>query len=200
MILEFDTKTIFAILSILISAIVFANYLYNLLKKRAKPHTYTWLIWLLTQGTAAVGLWYGGGGKGALALTLSTIPILIIFLLSLRYGTKNITLTDKFTLAFALLAILIWWQLDNPFLAILMVTIIDLVGYFPSWRKSVKEPWSEPILSWSISPVGHLLTIFALAEYNFYTVAYLMSLVIANFILVAICLVYRRKIPKPKKY
>lgn len=194
----FDTKVLFAALSGLVSIFVFVNYVRTVLKKETKPHAYTWLIWGLTQGTAVAGLWYGNGGWGAAALTLSTVSVALIFLLSLRYGTKNITRSDTVVLILALLAIVIWWQLDNPLLAILMVTVIDLIGYIPSWRKTAKEPWSEALASWSVSPFGHIFAIAALAEYNFFTLLYPISIVIANYTLVVIGLINRTRIAKPK--
>lgn len=62
----------------------------------------------------------------------------------------------------------------------------------------MKEPWSENILSWSISPLAYVFAIAALLEYNLLTLMYPISIVVANYILVAICLVYRKKIPRPQ--
>lgn len=195
-----DHKTIFAIIAALISVGVFINYVRSTLQKKTKPHAYTWLVWFITQATAVAGIWYGDGGWGAVALTVSTIFVGAVFLLSLRYGTRNITKSDTIVLIFALLAIIVWWQLDNPVLAILMVSTIDVIGYIPSWRKSIVEPWSETLLSWSISPIGHFFAILAFTQYNFFTLTYPLSLMTANLVLVAICLIYRRKIPKPKSF
>lgn len=198
--LIFDQKTIFAIIAALISVGVFINYVRSVLQKKTKPHAYTWLVWFITQATAVAGIWYGDGGWGAVALTVSTVFVGAVFLLSLRYGTRNITKSDTVVLISALLAIVVWWQLDNPVLAILMVSTIDVIGYIPSWRKSVVEPWSETLLSWSISPVGHFFAILAFTQYNFFTLTYPLSLMTANFVLVAICLIYRSKVPKPKGF
>lgn len=198
--LFFELKTIFAFISILIALGVFINYVRSVLKRETKPHAYTWLIWGITQATAVTGIWYGGGGLGAIPLGISTICVFLVFLLALQYGTRNINQSDTFVLMVALLAIVVWWQLDNPVLAILMVSTIDVIGYIPSWRKSITEPWSETLLSWSISPIGHAFALLALAEYNFFTLTYPLSLMAANLILVGICLVYRRKVPKPREY
>ncbi len=192
-----DYKTVFAVVAMLISTGSFINYVKSILQLRTKPHVYTWLIWSITMGTAVAALWHGHGGWGALALTLSFSYIVSIFFLSLKYGSTNITITDTIVLVLALLAIFVWWQLENILLAILMVTVIDLIGYIPSWRKSIIDPWSEAIASWGVSAVGTLCTIVALTEYNLLTVLYPLSYTVANIILVIICLVYRRGIPRP---
>lgn len=192
-----DNKTTFAVIAMLINAGCFINYVRSILQHKTKPHAYTWLIWCITQGTAVAAIWYGNGGWGAWALIVSTIFVALVFLLSLRYGTRNITRSDTAILFFALLAIVVWWQLDNPYLAVAMVSIIDVIGYIPSWRKSISAPWSEAVSSWIASPVGYIFAMLALMEYNFLTLTYPVLLVLANLILVTICLYYRRTIPKP---
>lgn len=74
-----------------------------------------------------------GGGLGAIALTVGTICVFMVMLLSLKYGTRNITRSDTIILILALAAVFVWVQLDNPLLAVIMVTLIDLAGYVPSW-------------------------------------------------------------------
>ena len=136
-----NIKLIFAILAVL-SAVFgsFLPYIKDIFKKKTKPHAYTWLIWTITQGVATAGLLYGKGGWGALDLLIGTLFVFAIFLISLKYGTKNITKLDTIILIVALLAIIVWLQMRNPLIAVLMVTAIDFIGYFPSFRKSFQEP------------------------------------------------------------
>ncbi len=192
-----DPKLVYAILATVISIGAFFPYLWDVLKLKTKPHLYTWAIWCITQGTAVTGLWYGNGGWGAIALTIGTGFVLLITLLSLKYGTKNITRSDTVVLILALLAVLVWWQLKNPVLAVLMVSAIDMFGYIPSWRKSVTEPWSETVWTWLTFCVANVFAILALTEYNTLTVTYLLTITTANLILVGICLYFRRTVPKP---
>lgn len=63
MIAQIDIKIILAIISTVVAiALAFVPYLRDIFRRKTKPHTYTWLIWTITQGTAVAGLWYGGGG------------------------------------------------------------------------------------------------------------------------------------------
>lgn len=197
--MELQTDILFVALSVLISIAVFGNYIYSIFFRGTQPHMYTWLIWCITQATAVAGVWHGNGGIGAIAFSVATFFVFTIFLLSFRYGTKNITLSDTIVLFLALFAIAIWWVFDEPFWSIVLVILIDFFGYIPSWRKSAEEPWSETLISWSLSPVGHVFAILALAEYNFFTLAYPFSIILANYILVSICLLNRRKVPRPAR-
>lgn len=190
-------KIIFALISVTVGTLAFFPYMRDIFLKKTEPHSYTWLIWSITQGTAVVGIWYGGGGIGALEFTIGTLLTFVVFLFSLKYGSKNITISDTVILIGALLAILAWWQLKNPFLSILMVCVIDVLGYVPSFRKSFQEPWSETIFTWVSFVVGNCFALLALQQYNFLTMGYIISISVANLGLVVICLIRRKIIPKP---
>lgn len=196
MIETIDWKFVAAMLGLL-SNIAFLPYLIDIFKRRTEPHVYTWLIWLITQGTATVGVYYGGGGWGAAGLTLGTVLVAVVFLLSFRYGTKNITKSDTLVLIAALAAVLVWWQLNQPVLAVLMVSAIDALGYIPTYRKSWSEPWSETASSWGIFAAGNFISLFGLAALNLLTVTYLATIMVANTILLTLILIRRRKISKP---
>jgi hypothetical protein len=191
----------FKIVSSFLSAAIFLAayfpYFRDIFKKRTTPHAYTWLIWAITQGTAVLGLWYGKGGIGTLGLAVSEIFVIIIFFLSLKYGTRNITVGDTIAFVAALLAIVVWWQLDQPLFAILMVSAIDALAYIPSYRKTWEEPWSETLISWALFLTGDIFAIAALTEYNTLTVAYLTTLILCNIIFVILCLFRRNKIANP---
>lgn len=188
-------KTILTIIATVIGLAGFFPYLKDIFLHRTKPHSYTWLIWALTQGTAVAGIWYGGGGWGGLNLALGTLMVVVVFLFSLKYGTKNITKSDTVVLIAAVGAIIVWWQLQQPVLAVLMVSAIDALGYIPSLRKSYQEPWSETIASWLMFAVSDIIALFALEAYNVLTMSYLITITAANILLFAVCMWRRKKIP-----
>ncbi len=187
-------KTISAGLAVIIGIIAFYPYIRDIFLKRTRPHTYTWLIWAITQGVAVAGMWYGNAGFGALGLSIGAVLVIFVFLFSLKNGTKKITLGDTIILIMALSAIVIWWQLHNPILAVLMVCLADALGYIPSYRKSWTDPWGETVLSWVLFSIGNIFAIIALAEYNILTLSYLVTICSCNIVLIIICLIRRKKI------
>ncbi len=197
MIAGISIKLILALLASLVGIVgAFLPYLRDIFLKKTKPHAYTWLIWTITQGTAVAGLWYGKGDWGALALSVGTVFVFIVFLLSLKYGTRNITKSDTVILIAALLAVVVWWQLHSPWLAVLMVSVIDVLGFLPSFRKTFEEPWTETATSWTAFSLANILSILALSEYNFLTLTYLIAITSAEIILLTICLVRRQLVPR----
>src|SRR3989344_9392966 len=122
-----DIKIILTTIATIVAVAAFIPYLKDTFSLKTKPHSYTWFIWAITTGTAVVGIWYGGGGWGALNLTVGLFFVVAVFLFSLKYGTKNITKSDTVILIAALSAIVVWWQLDKPLVSVLMVSAIDVI-------------------------------------------------------------------------
>lgn len=195
-----EIKLLFTSLAIVIILASYIPYFRDIFSGRTKPHAYTWLIWTLTQGTAAFAIWYGGGGFAALYLGLALFPVFTTFVLSIFYGTKNITRSDFIILVLALFAILLWWQLSRPLISVIMVSLIDFSGYIPSFRKSFSEPWSETLIFWLMAIISNLLAIFALNEYNLLTLLYLATITSANILLILICFFRRFYIRKPRSF
>ncbi len=195
--LEMHFKLLAGVAALLSGSISYVPYFSAIFKKETKPHPYTWLVWAITTGTAAFGVYWSGGGYAAFVLFCWTGLTFLTFLLSLRYGTKNITRFDAVCLFLAFLGIVLWWLYQNPFLGILMATVVDAIGYLPTYRKSFAEPWSESVLSWSIFVATTIFTLLALSIYTPTTVMYSAMSLVANLLIVLLCLLRRRSIPKP---
>lgn len=192
-----NTQTVLAIIAAIIGTTAFYPYIRDIFTGRTRPHIYTWIIWALTQGTASVALLYGGGGIAGLNIILSTVLEVVVVIFAFRWGTKNITRSDTIVLVLALLAIIVWWQLHNPYLAVAMVSGIDAFGYIPTIRKSYQEPWSETTWAWASWAVSDIIAICALSNLNFLTVTYLATITVANLIIFSTCYFRRRSVPKP---
>lgn len=189
---DLDAKLVFGVVATLLTIFGYLPYLRDMFARKTKPHLYTWLIWALTQGTATAILIHGGGKYGALSLMVGTLFVLIIFGSSFVYGTKNVTKSDTITLLVAFLAILVWWQLHNPLVALIMVTAIDATAFIPTIRKSFQEPWTETLSFWFLMLAASLLTILSNAEYSVLTMLYLTMLTIANTVMVTLLVARRR--------
>jgi len=190
-----NIKITLSILSSIIGIVAFLPYIFDVIKKKTRPHIFTWLISSITQGTATVGIWYGKGGIGAIALTIGTFFVILVFFLSLRNGKKDIARIDIAFLTIALGSILIWWLLDLPTLSIFLVTGIRIIGYIPTFRKSYKNPWIETVFAWGAWAIGDILIILALEQYNLLTLLFVSMLTMVNGGMFVLLLVRRKKVP-----
>jgi len=181
-----EIKVVLGILAAIIGGVAYLPYLKDIFALKTKPHAYTWLIWFITNSIALAGVLFGGGSWGSSSLVIFTLLILIVFLYSLKYGSKNITTSDTIILILDFIAVLIWWRLNQPILSILMITAIDVCGYIPSIRKTFVDPWSETPVAWILFAVSNLISILALSKYNLLTTTYLAAIMVANIVMFSI--------------
>lgn len=177
-----------------IGTIAVIPYIRDIFLRKTEPHVYTWLIWSLLQGTSAFIMLYGGAGISAsLPFAIWSLLCGYIFILSFKYGTKNITLLDTICLIGALIALVIYVFLHNPLLSIIFVCVIDLIGFIPTLRKSYTEPKTETASTYILSAFSTLLIIIALFNYSLTTILYPITLILTDTLCGSI-IILRRKV------
>ena len=185
-------KEILAVLAVVGVLIAYYPYFRDIFQKKTQPHIYTWLIWTITMGVGVLGIIKGDGQQGVWSLLLGLILVALVMILSIWYGTKNITKSDTVSLIFALLALGLWFFLENPYLALFVAALVDAVGYYPTFRKSFSEPKTETLSFWVISVIVSTISVLANENYNFLTTFYLGTMLTMNFFL-TLFIIYRRK-------
>lgn len=116
----------------------------------------------------------------------------LIFTLSLQKGTKNVTILDFVFFILAIAGLLLWLFIDQPLLAVIVITSSSVISYLPTVRKSWSEPYSETLVSYQITGVRHVLSIIALEKINLLTTLFPAVWAIGNLAIV-LMLMNRRK-------
>jgi len=173
-------KTTCGIIATLVSVISFVPYLKDIYKKKTQPHSYTWLIWAILQFTGVVAMYNNGAGIGALSLAVGSVFCGYIFILSLKYGTKNITSFDTFCLVGALAAIAVYIFLHDAFLSVILITVIDFAGFLPTLRKAYAEPYSETLSLFILGVISSSFNIVAISTYSITTTLFPAYILFAN--------------------
>lgn len=188
-----DKETI-GILSLLISVVHYAPYLRAICKGKARPHSFSRLIWGLTAGIAFFGQMVDGGGPGAWATGVTALVSLMIAAMS--YSScrrcRQIRRGDWAALISAIAAIPLWLATRDPLWSVLLVTAINAVGYYPTFRKSWNLPHEEMIYAFSIGCLKAVVSIAALSHYSVVTIVFPLSFCVCDAVLVAM-LLWRRK-------
>ncbi len=192
-----EVKLILGIVSSLLIIPQAVPYIRDILRRKTEPHIYSWFIWGTLQMIAALSQLKGGAGYGSWALIAGGIFCYTVCILSFRFGTKNITLFDRFCFVASLLSIGVYLFLENPLWAILFVTCIDLLAFLPTFRKGYQEPYTETASTFAISALANVLSILALQVYSTTTVLYMAVLFATNTIFTVMLLV-RRKYMVPR--
>lgn len=189
-----DIKIALGIIGGVLIAGSFIPYIHDIVKAKTEPHVYTWFIWSITHLIAALAILEGNGGLfAAFSVASGGILSFTIFLMSLRHGTRNITTFDTATLIIAILAVLVWWKLDHPEWAIIIVAFIDILGFLPTVRKTWIDPHSESTIAWTLYAFGNIAALLAITSYSIMTSFYIVAMIVASTSLV-IAIVLRKRL------
>lgn len=189
-----DLKVVVAIISIVMTLVGYSFYFRDIFAGKTKPHAFSWLVWAALTGIAFAGQITSGGGAGSWVTFVTALISGIIFFLALQRGEKHITLSDKFNLAGAAFALILWFFTNDPVSAIILVTVIDFLGFVPTIRKSYMKPHEETLIHYVFAGSKFVLAIIALQKYTVVTWLYPASLVLSNLLFVVMLVVRRRKL------
>ncbi len=192
-----DIKIILGATAALLVIVSSFLYIKDIFRGNTKPHTYTWLIWSIVTTIAFFGQWVSGGGPGSWATGVAAIVTIFTLILSLRggYGTKDITNFDKICLTLALVSILPWLLAKSVLWSVILATIIDLIAFFPTMRKTWYAPHSESLGSMYVDAIKHSLSMFSMGSYSLINLIYPASVLITKFIIIGE-IVFLRKFRK----
>lgn len=185
--------------SLVLAAIAIAmlgdfSYFLSVLRRRTKPHIFTWFIWGLVGSIAVAAQFVAGGGVGAWPTLYSSLFCFLIIGLSLHFGEKHITRSDWFCFVSALAAVILWIITREPLWSVIIVTLIDAFAYYPTFRKSWNKPYEEALASYVTADVKLLMGIVALERINLITVLYPVAVVIMNALFVVTVMWRRQKL------
>jgi hypothetical protein len=187
-------NTTLGVIAIVIALISYAPYFRNIFKGTTKPHAFTWLVWTLLTAVAFIGQLSDGGGAGAWVTGVTAFISFFIFLAALWRGEKNIVLVDWVSLIGAGAALLLWFLTNNPLLSVVLITVIDALGFLPTFRKSYHKPYEETASTYLLSGIKFIIAIIALENLTVITWLYPASLVLMDALFVGMLLVRRAQL------
>lgn len=167
-----DYKILLGYLSILIAVVAYAPYFRGILANKIKPHAFSWLIWSLLVGITFAAQVVKQGGAGSWATGFTSFVCFVIFLLALTKGDRHFVRFDWVSLSAAFLALALWWLTSDPTLSVILITLTDAFGFFPTLRKGYYQPHEDSSTLWALSGLKFALAIIALESYSLVTLLY----------------------------
>lgn len=168
-------------------------YIRDIYLWKTKPHMYTWFIWALLTGIIFLFQYSNGGGFWSFITLGAALICFYIFALSLKYWTRDVTISDKIFLYISLFIGIVWFFTSNSLITVILLCCADLFGFVPTIRKSWRDPYWETLSSYNINMIRFVFAIYALNEYNLITLSYPVSWMLANG-LFAVFLIWRRQL------
>jgi hypothetical protein len=172
---------VFGALSVFMMVCSRANYFRSIFQGKTKPHAFSWLIWGVISSIGFFAQTAEGAGAGAWARGFSAFTCFMLTVVALmRDGRGDIKRGDWITLAVSLFAIPLWMITKTPVWSVILVTLIDNIGYYPTVRKSWDKPRQEALASYFLSSSGAFFSLLAIEHYSVSTWLYPASLVLSN--------------------
>ncbi|MFA7275386.1 MAG: hypothetical protein WC043_01130 [Pseudobdellovibrionaceae bacterium] len=189
---ELTYQEIIGGIAFLISLVGSLIYIKSILKGETTPHLFTWIIFGILTTIAFLAQIHDHGGPGAWSMGITALSCISIAVLSLKYGEKIFTLSDKIAFGASLTAILPWLLTDDPLGSVVLISLIDTVAMFPTLRKSWNKPYGENLTTYGIANVKTILSLAALTNLTLTTTLYPVAITLVNTGLIILCL-WRRK-------
>jgi hypothetical protein len=189
-------EVIFAVLAVIAGMVRYGTYLWSVYKKETRPHAFSWFIWGLVTGIGAAAQFKLGAGLSAWVLVFVAATCLLISVLAVFVGHKDITRSDWAALIGSFIAIAVWKITANPVAAIACIIAIDFLSYWPTIRKSWNNPQGEPPLSYFWAGLRYFFAMLAVPEFKFITMLYPFWLMATDWGFL-VYIVWRRRVLKP---
>jgi len=166
----------------IIGVVQYIPYIYDIERGTTKPHAISWFIWGLPTAIIWIAQVQAGAEEGAWTTAITTIVCTIIFFLALKRGERKTAMIDWVSLVIALGSVALWSVTDNPFYAVFLATLGDVIGFIPTVRKSFSKPWDETMSTYILGGLKWTISIGALAVLTPITVMYPLALAICSFL------------------
>lgn len=189
-----EFKIFISFVATLFSFIGYFPYVIDIFKNKTKPHAFTWFTTTITAFIAYGLQVVGGAGIGALPMFAISCICVLVFVLSLWRGTKDITISDFVFLLLSIGALIIWIFAEQPVLSVLMITFAEILAFIPTIRKSWKNPYTETLSLYVISTFRHGISIFALEKLNLLTALYPASWAVTTIVISSILIIRRKQL------
>ena len=186
-------KEAITIIGILLTLIAYIPYLINCYSGKTKPHLFSWFVWGCVATLAFALQVSDNAGPGSFVTLAAALICFIIILFGLKNGKKDIVKIDFICLILAFVSIILWLVIKQATLSVIIVCLIDVLGFIPTIRKSWYKPHKETAFTYGLNSFRHILSISALTNYTIVTLLYPLSWSITNGLFVIMLLIRRRK-------
>lgn len=181
------------LLATALTVVAYVPYIKVIRAGQVKPHFFSWLIWSLTTSIVFVAQLAAEGGAGAWPTAMSALTTLYVAWLALvlRSDFSNTT-TDWCFLLAALLSLPVWFVTDDPLWSVVILTVVDALGFGPTLRKAWNKPHEESMQFYLLFAVRSMLSVGALESRTLTTALFPAAMVLAC-VLVCAMLWWRRR-------
>ncbi|MCP9833145.1 MULTISPECIES: hypothetical protein [unclassified Cyanobium] len=188
-------KPLLSVAAIALTFAAFLPYIVSIRSGRTRPHVFSWLIWGVTTLLVFLAQRAGGAGVGAWPTGVSALITFLIAWLAHAHGADGkITTSDWLFLLGASSALPFWVLTADPLWAVVILTLVDLLGFGPTLRRAYSHPEQERVGFYSLFVLRNLLVLLSLEQLTLTTALFPAAVGLACVGLVLL-LLWRRRCP-----
>ncbi len=156
---------IFGIAGSICVFIGYAFYISDIVRWHTKPHAFSWLPWWIMALITGIIQLQNYAGWSAIITLIGWLLMMGIFLLSCKFGTREMEKIDWILLGIAIIILTFWIFTGEWLISIWLICIVDTIAFYFTWKKSYKYPYAEDALSYSIWTLGFLFSFLAVENW-----------------------------------
>ncbi|MGI2326143.1 MULTISPECIES: hypothetical protein [Methylococcus] len=181
-------KSWLSAVAVILTCIAFLPYILSIFRGQTRPHVFSWVIWGMNTRVAFLATLHAGGGilGSGVILFSAGVTLFIAVLAYLKRADVSVTTTDRLFFIAALAAMPLWHWADDPLWAVWLITVIELLGFGPTFRKTWSQPFSESMVFLVLLVVRNVLVIAALDRHTTTTVLFPAAMAAASLALIAV--------------
>lgn len=180
-------KSWLSAVAVVLTCIAFLPYIVSIFRGRTRPHVFSWVIWGLNTSMAFLATRHAGGGLGAGVIGFSAgVTLFIAALAYIKRADVSTTPADRLFFIVALAAMPLWYWAGDPLWAVWLITVIELLGFGPTLRKTWAQPFSESMSFMVLLVVRNALIMAALDRHTTTTLLFPAGMAAACLALIAI--------------
>jgi hypothetical protein len=170
-----------------------AGYIRLILAGSIKPHVFSWIVWGVSTFAVFFAQLADNAGVGAWPIGTSGLLTFSIAILSyIKRGDTHITPTDWAFLLAALSALPAWYVTSNPLWAVVILTVVDVIGFGPTLRRAYDQPHLESGPFYALGALRNGLVIIALEHYSLTTALFPAAVGAGCLVVAAVVMVRKR--------
>jgi len=159
-------KIFLGLLSTVIALFGYFLYLKSLFSNSIKPHAFSWFVWGLMLSIVFAVQVSENAGPGSWVTGLSMFFCFVIASVSVIKKYTDFNPLDWISLVGSILALILWVITKNPLLSIILIIIVDTLGFIPTVYKGYRKPLEENHYLFMLSGIKFIIAIIALDSFS----------------------------------
>jgi hypothetical protein len=187
-----DWRGWLGLVSVAMAIAAAAIYVHQTLRGEVRPHPLSWFVFGVLSGVGYLVQRDQGVRQGSWALLAMTIICFVFVGASLARGERSFSRQEWAFVVAAGITFVVYLMDRDANVATGLVTLIDALGYGPTFLRGWREPGKDSVPSFALNAAKFVPSLMAMEPISFATAFYPATLIILN-TAVAIMLVLRRR-------